>query len=159
MEQPAEAVVIQAAVAGVGPDRVVAAHDERHERGVRFLLGRQRRQPDHRVRLVGDRLQQAGQPAGVVLAEFAKDMGRGGDHLIGSHAPAGASAHAVGDHRQQALRVPRAGEDGDPILLLGAVADVVGSAGGNLEVGHGHCARRDWTVYFAALPVRGIAAG
>ncbi len=41
----------------------------------------------------------------------------------------------VGHDGQQGAGIALAGQQGDPVLLFGAVADVVGDAGGNLETG------------------------
>jgi hypothetical protein len=87
--------------------------------------------------LVGHHPEQARQTAGILFGHVEEDVSDGGNHLVGRQPPPGAPAHSVGQDRQETLRMPRAGEYGHPVLLLGTVADMLGRAGGYLETRHG----------------------
>jgi hypothetical protein len=56
--------------------------------------------------------------------------------LIGCLPTAGPAAHAVGDDGEHGTGIALASDDGDPILLLVAVADVGGDASVDSKAGH-----------------------
>ena len=72
----------------------------------------------------------------VVLGHVAEEAFCGGDHLIGGLPAAGAAAHAVGDDGKHGTGIALARNNGDPILLLVAVADVGGDASVDFKAGH-----------------------
>jgi hypothetical protein len=66
---------------------------------------------------------------------FLEQAVRRGNDLIRGHAPAGSSAHAVGDDSHHGAGVARTGQQSHTVLLLSAIADVIGDTGGDFEAG------------------------
>ena len=63
-------------------------------------------------------------------------LSAGRDDLIGRLPAAGAAAHAVGDDRKHCPGIALARDNGDPVLLLVAVADVGCDASVDFKAGH-----------------------
>ena len=69
----------------------------------------------------------------LAVADLVEEAFRGREHLIGRHAATAAAAHAVGHDRHQRALVAFAREDGHPVLLFGAITDMLCDAGRDLE--------------------------
>ncbi len=135
MRQLAVTKKIEAGIAGMSPDGVLLLDDQRTQSGVRFLFTRDGGETDDGVRL-GCKVQQHVAKSRVVFGHVTKQALRRRDDLIGGLAPAGAAAHAVGDDGQHGTGIALARDDGDPILLLVAVAYVGGDASVDFKAGH-----------------------
>jgi len=82
----------------------------------------------------------------VSLRQLAKQVGRGRNDLVGRHAATRSPAHSIGHDRQQRAGVPLAGQDRNPVLLLGPVTQMFGNRRADFELRGRHASMVGWAV-------------